>query len=393
MKNRNTSHHDLPQHKIPDLEIIDLEQTDEIQPSSADSADDSQESYELQESAPGGRERGRKGPLSHLNIHIVLLAVTVIFVICIVYKVMNFGVRINLDEIFSDGPGTYDDTFDTILPLIDASNNPVYKDFSQGSTILAFGNAPFADDRGSDDNLVSIMREMTGANIYNCSISGSYLATEQVQFDPEISPWDAFNVYWLCNILNNNETIRNGYQRTLEILGDSAPPEAAEVYDILTSVDMDSVDAVVIMYDASDYLDAHKIYSDTNPTDPTYFTGGLEAAIEYLQYYFPNTRIIVLSPTYAFALDDNGEYISSDIKRFSPDLSVLSTYVIKQYASCAARSVTFVDNLYGTITEDNARDYLTDHLHLNLKGRKKVAERFAYALNYFNQTEQVTDPE
>ena len=45
--------------------------------------------------------------------------------------------------------------------------------------------------------------------------------------------------------------------------------------------------------------------------------------------------------------------------------------------------VTFVDNLYGTINEDNAEDYLTDHLHLNQEGRKKVAERFVYALNYF----------
>ena len=46
--------------------------------------------------------------------------------------------------------------------------------------------------------------------------------------------------------------------------------------------------------------------------------------------------------------------------------------------------VTFVDNLYGTVTEDNAQDYLIDHLHLNVAGRKKVAERFVYALNYFS---------
>lgn len=49
----------------------------------------------------------------------------------------------------------------------------------------------------------------------------------------------------------------------------------------------------------------------------------------------------------------------------------------------ASKMVTFVDNLYGTVTEDNAQDYLIDHLHLNVAGRKKVAERFVYALNYF----------
>ena len=89
-----------------------------------------------------------------------------------------------------------------------------------------------------------------------------------------------------------------------------------------------------------------------------------------------------MSPTYAYGLDENGDYISSDIQRYGWD--VLSTYVIKQYASCNSRGVTFVDNLYGTINEDQAPEYLTDHLHLNLAGRKKVAERFVYALNYFS---------
>ena len=55
-----------------------------------------------------------------------------------------------------------------------------------------------------------------------------------------------------------------------------------------------------------------------------------------------------------------------------------------EWNTCASRSVTFVDNLYGTITEDNAKQYLTDYIHLNQKGREKIAERFLYALNYYN---------
>ena len=84
---------------------------------------------------------------------------------------------------------------------------------------------------------------------------------------------------------------------------------------------------------------------------------------------------------YAAAVDENGEYISSDIQRYGWD--VLSTYVIRQCYSCNTRGVTFVDNLYGTITEDNAEQYLTDNLHLNTEGRRLVAERFLYALTYY----------
>jgi lysophospholipase L1-like esterase len=44
-----------------------------------------------------------------------------------------------------------------------------------------------------------------------------------------------------------------------------------------------------------------------------------------------------------------------------------------------------VDNLYGTITEDNADKYLIDNLHLNVEGRKLVADRLIYALDYFKE--------
>ena len=76
-------------------------------------------------------------------------------------------------------------------------------------------------------------------------------------------------------------------------------------------------------------------------------------------------------------------YVSSDIKRYG-NQDALSVYSIMEWNTCASRSVTFVDNLYGTITEDNAKQYLTDYIHLNQKGREKIAERFLYALNYFN---------
>lgn len=104
-----------------------------------------------------------------------------------------------------------------------------------------------------------------------------------------------------------------------------------------------------------------------------------------LQDIYPHIRIIVMSPPYAFSdqLDENGDYISSDITRYGQD--VLSTYVIKEYGSCATRRVSFVDHLYGTITEDNAKDYLIDNLHLNVAGRREIAKRFVYALYYYDQ--------
>lgn len=379
MKNRkispdNNKGHTTP---IPDIEIQDLD-TGGLAEIPDIPAQQAHAPVQIKGKGPKSRRI-----LSRINIHVVLLAVFLLFIVGLVYKVMNYGVKVDLGEIFKDGPGTYEDKYDTILPLFDAEGNPVYKHYGEGSTILAFGNAPFADDRESEDNLANMIRNMTGADVYNCSVSGSYLAAESDSLDATAHPTDVFNFYWLCSLATGyHGSTAEEYLKGLEVLGDGAPPEAMDVYNTLTSIDLNNVDVVVAMYDGSDYLAGHEMYNDANATDITQFTGNMEAGIELLNYCYPNLRIIILSPTYAYGLEENGDYISSDIKRYGQD--VLSTYVLKQYGSCSDRMVTFVDNLYGTVNEDQAPDYLTDHLHLNLDGRKKVAERFVHALNYYS---------
>lgn len=367
------------EHNIPDLEIIDLEEN-EI---SAEAPMDGEEHYGSGEHLPSG-EPAPKRRFPRISIHFVLLATFIIFVCGIIYKFMNFGNYIDLDELFKDGQGTYDDTFDEILPLMDRDGNRLETNYEDGLTIVAFGNAPFADDADSDDSLAAMIEEMTGATVYNCSISGSYMASQSAVIDPSESPMDVYTFYWLSSLACKSD-IRHSFESAKETLGDAVPPEADKVINTITSLDFDTVDVVTIFYDATDYLLGHEMYNDLNDTDIQQFTGNLEAGIQIFQDIYPHIRIIVMSPPYAFSdqLDENGNYISSDITRYGQD--VLSTYVIKEYGSCATRRVSFVDHLYGTITEDNAKEYLIDNLHLNVAGRREIAKRFVYALYYYDQ--------
>ena len=52
--------------------------------------------------------------------------------------------------------------------------------------------------------------------------------------------------------------------------------------------------------------------------------------------------------------------------------------------SAANAGVSFVDNLYGTVNLYNANDYLIDNVKLNKDGKQKLAERFVYALQYYD---------
>lgn len=322
---------------------------------------------------------GVKAALFRNKWHILFVA-AVIAIICLVgYRILNYGVLKNLDDY--DG-STGDEVFDAPFSL-EAAGGTRTEDPDGVTTIVAFGNAPFADDRDSADSLANLIGASTKATIYNVSVSGSYLAADGATLSSSIAPLDAFNFYWLTTAfcLRNNDYI---YQDIFQTLGDTLPPDGLEAYNTLLSIDFSTVDVIAIMYDGADYLAGHNMYSDDNATDIQQFTGNLEAGIELIKQTYPDIRIIVMSPTYAYAVDEAGNYVSSDQYRYG-NQDVLSTYVIKEYESCYRQYVTFIDNLYGTVTEDNASDYLTDNIHLNLEGRKKVAERFIYYLNYYNK--------
>lgn len=322
-----------------------------------------------------------------INMHLILASSILLFFGLIIFRLLNWGEYINLDEIFKDGPGEYDDTLDLIIPLTGADGLPIPTNYDDGLTIVAFGNAPFADDRDSKDNLANMIADMADATVYNCSISGSYMASEWPYFSAADRPMDAYTFYWLA-VLAAGIDVESNFTAAAEKLGENIPPDAEEVIRMIKSIDFSTVDVITLMYDATDYLLGHQMYNDDNDMDITRFTGNMEAGIAILQQYYPHIRIIVMGPCYAYAIDDNGEYVSSDIMRFTGEFGqqdVLSTYSIKQYGSCSSRSVTFIDHLYGTITEDNARDYLIDNLHLNKDGREMVAKRFVSALKRFDK--------
>lgn len=383
---QNKEQYKSPVHHIPDIDIIDLEKEGSTEnpphiTRQGFEALDNSSHHSSQHSGTHSSSSTKKGWRKLLNFHTLFFIIVLAIIVIIVYRFNNWGVEISQEEIFKDGLGTYEDTFDEPLPLRDENGKIVLLE-KENPVIVAFGNAPFADDRGSEDNLATMIENLTGATVYNCAVSGSYLAAQSYAYDSAIAPMDAYCFYWLVTLATGAD-IDHYYEDAAETLGDDLPPEAEEVVETLSTLDFNNVDVITVMYDATDYLMGHPMYSDQNDTDTLQFTGNLEAGIELLQSVYPHIRIIVMSPTYAYAVDEDGDYVSSDMYTYGHD--VLSTYVIKEFESSFDRSVSFIDHLYGTITEDNAEDYLLDNLHLNVEGRELVALRFEYFLNYYDK--------
>jgi len=316
------------------------------------------------------------------NVHVLLIVVALLIFLFIFFTIKGWGVIIDDDYInehavYSDGR----DCFDDLQPLTDEDGNLLAN--HKPHTILFFGNGAFAEDRNSENNVVNLIAKKSGSTVYNCSVEGSYLAAKSSSMIYTESGLDVYNFYWLCIYLTWDEEL--DYFDWLE----SQPnanilPETKELRKTLETIDMSTVDTIAIMYDGSDYLAGSRFHNPENPTDIMTFTGNLAAGLDVLQAKYPEIRIIVMSPTYAFGVDDNGNYVSSDIKKYEGG-EALSTYMLKEGEVTGERRITFVDNIYGTFNEDEAPEFLKDNIHLNQKGRELLATRFIGALTRYDE--------
>ena len=330
-----------------------------------------------EEEGEGASERSG-GFFPPFILHILFVFILLLCVGLIIFRFSNWGTRV---PSFFDPDADFDDN-ELIEVLDNMINVPAdqRRDTDGVRTVVLLGNSPFSDLRDSEDSVVGLARSMTDAVFYNCSVADSHLAAARETFLAKEAPMDAFNLYWLSTLITLHNT--DIYDSAFSAMGDAAPADARYAYETLSTLDFQNVDVLAIMYDASDYLEERPLYNPLNTTDIQTFAGNMDASLELIRNTFPHLRIIVMSPTYAYYVDENGEYISSDIHK-STGFS-LSTYAGNLEQIAYLHSVSYLDNIYGTVNEENAEDYLEDNLHLNAAGRKKLAERFVYALEYFD---------
>lgn len=310
-----------------------------------------------------------------LSMPLVIFLVIIVLLIILVRKFTGYGRYITQDEInaISVPENAEIQNYDHIIALR-AEDDGTFPEDDGITTVLFLGNL-LAEDKDSSDNPCNLFAKATGATIYNCAIEGSYMSALNPYFQETEYPMDAFCFYWLTNIIagNNYQIADMAYENMEEI-----PEELKESIETLKNLDFRTVDVIYIMYDGSDYLAGRNVINSENPTDIQSFTGAMTAGISFIQEHYPWIRIVVMSPTYALGVAEDGSYISSDSKIYGD--KKLSAYVIEQSYIAESLGVSFVDCFYGGIHEDIASDYLTDNLHLNQAGRQLVANRMQEAL-------------
>ncbi len=318
------------------------------------------------------KDRLQKAPVKQekqfrLNIHLILLAVIVLIIIFCAVKlyIWNKGVPSDYD------PNRQTTDFDTeamdyIIPL--APDKLEGREDDGVTTILCLGDDPFSLDQGSG-GLAEQIAAKTGATVYNGSFTGTTMA---VQFEDYNDGYilDAFA------FVNVAKSLASGNFDLLSTAASYSFDQAfPQTVSTLESIDMNSLDMICIMYDGSDYINRRPCEDPNHPDNPQTYTGALRSGIQAIQEAWPHIRIVVMSHTFCHNVNEEGNFENGD--RVDLGNGTLSHYLQKELDTTSELGVSFIDNFYGSINEDNYLDYMTDYIHFNDAGRELLATRFA----------------
>lgn len=314
-------------------------------------------------------------------IHIGLVVLIFIIAGTAVFRLYRWNKGTSVEEDTEQiDPSEFDiETMDMIIPM-DASLLEGHEDDGE-LTILCLGNNPFSDERG-ENGLAAKIAQKTDATVYDCSFPDSAAACKYAEYNPQYTR-DHFNFYYVVEFLRTQQ-----FTAIESIAKDEPDPKYLEAVEVMKSVDMNQVDVMIVMYDTTDYEIGTPSDNPDNPSDVTAWTGGLKVTLNKIKETWPYIRIFVMSPTYAQYKDDNGEVHSGTL--YDLGNGAVPHYVLKEIDAVAgAGGVSFIDNYYGTINEDNYTQYMVEESHYNDDGREALADRIADIINHKMSTVSV----
>ena len=232
-------------------------------------------------------------------------------------------------------------------------------------TILCMGNSPFADD-GEDNSLANALTQLLSAQCINASFADSFQSQKNAEYSADY-PNDGISLYQVTKALTSGDF------STVSSAAESISEEALAKAEYLKTVDVSKADAIVIMYDLSDYVDHRPAADPGNPDNLLTYSGSLSASIKLIQEKYPYIRIVVLS-TPACGKTIDGFYVDGNVQDLGN--GTLIDYLGHEANAAMSNGVSFIDTYFGAINVENRSELLVDDYHLNSEGAKAIAQRF-----------------
>ncbi len=316
-----------------------------------------------------GAKTKKKGSFL-VNIQFILLGAIVLVIGFSVFRLYKWN---------KGTPSDYDPNYQTTDFDIEVMDNliPLAPDKREGyvddgvTTILCLGDDPFSLELG-ENGLAAQIAKKTGATVYNGSFTGTTMAAQFASYNDGYI-LDAFSFSYIAKSLASGD-----FDLMKTAASYSYDENFAKTAQMLSELDMNTVDMICVMYDGSDYVNKRPCDDPNAPYAEITYTGALRSGVSAIQEAYPHIRIVVMSHTFCHSINEEGNFQNGD--RVDLGHGTLSHYLQKERDATMDVGVSFIDNFYGSINEDNYLDYMTDYIHFNDAGRELLAQRFTDCL-------------
>lgn len=323
---------------------------------------------------PHRGKRHKKSRLYIVNLIVLIAIVALVVIIVVRFQVWNKGQEQNLDP---SSESAYSVEVNDNMVLLTDEDLAGHEDDGV-NTIVCLGDAPFSDDT-SEEGLagqIAALSQTAGesVNVINASFPNSQVACVNASYttDTQEDMDDIFNLFYVSYAISIGD-----YSSLATVASvHTDDPQYAAAVEALQNTDWSTVDTLVVMYDASDYVNGSPIQNPDNDEDLTTYVTCLADSFQMIQDAYPYIRIIFMSPTYMLYEDENGDL--QDGRTTDLGNGTLIQYWQWAFDTCGSASVSFIDNYYGSVNDSNYEEYLSDNIHLNALGRKKIADHFVY---------------
>ena len=229
-----------------------------------------------------------------------------------------------------------------------------------------------------DDTSVSFMlSELLGEPVFNGALGGTGMG----RLDEEMRLANAQDCLSMQALSQAIVTEEFGSQQTVRNR-ESGTEYFEETINELERIDFESVEILFIEHGINDYHGAVPICNEDDPYDIYSFEGALRTTVENIQKKYPQMRIILITPTFAWYHNEDGAEVTCE--EYNLGGGVLEEYVDFEIAMADELGVEVIDIYHDFYTHENWSDwekYTIDGVHPNEVGRKMIAEKvYAYLM-------------
>ncbi len=289
-----------------------------------------------------------------INVWIIIAAFALVIIGIIAFAVIRLWIWDKSGNVvLEDIPeGTYDfESYDyifTVDPTVISEHDAKYGN-DDVENILCIGDYVLTLTNEDGVCLADYLSGMEGFDVTVLCAGESSVADVQNAYESnDVTDWQAGNLYDVVYALCNND-----YSLQKESM-DAGHGIRPDYYETLCKVDMNRIDTIFIMYSSVDYVKASVLYDPEDNFNTATYEGALRASLKTLQNTYPHLKIVFSSP-YLHGVIEDEDFIPATMKNYGN--GNLSEYIMRCYNISMECCVSFADNYFGLINEDNINDY------------------------------------